>query len=149
MKCLNRWLALGLIVAVVPFCGCQKEKEAKAEAEHPATVDHIDGSEISRVTLSEGAMKRLDIQTAAVTEEKSPRGDAPQMAVQYAALIYDPKGNTWVYTSPEPRVFVREPIEVDFIQDGLAFLANGPKVGTNVAVVGVSELYGTEFTVGH
>ncbi len=149
MKRLNLWIVLGLIAVVPELAGCQKHSTAKAEHEHPSKVEHIDGSDISRVTLTEAAMKRLDVQTGAVTEEKSPRTESTQKAVPYGALIYDPKGNTWVYTNPQARVFVREKIDVDFIQGDLAYLSNGPATGTNVATVGVAELYGTEFEVGH
>jgi hypothetical protein len=149
MNRLNCWFVVGLMAAVPQIVGCQEASVAKAEVELPATVEHIEGSEISRVTLSDSAMKRLDVQTGKVTEEKSPRSNATQKAVPYSSLIYDPQGMTWIYTSPGPRVFVRAPIEVDFIQGDLAYLTSGPEPGTDVATVGVAELYGTEFTVGH
>ena len=139
----------GLVATVLLTAGCNKPSVVEAEQIHPAAVERIDGSAISRVTLSEDAMQRLDIQTAEVTEPKSPRKDATQKAVPYSALIYDPQGNSWVYTSPDARVFVRAPIDVDYIQGDLVFLKDGPKLGTAIATVGVAELYGTEFTVGH
>ena len=145
----NRWFVVGLGAVIPPLSGCQKQSTAQVKHEHPATVDRADASGISRVTLSEDAMQRLAIHTDAVTEEKSPRKDAIQKAVPYSALIYDPQGKTWVYTSPQPRVFVRAAIDVDYIQGGLVYLLSGPETGTRVATVGVAELYGTEFTVGH
>lgn len=149
MSSINPWAVFGLFAAVPLVCGCQKQPDLHPTHEHPATVEHVEGSEVSRVTLSEKAMQRLDVQTGMVTEETSPRTEAAQTAVPHSAIIYDPNGNTWVYTSPEPRVFVREQIDVDYIQGGLAYLSNGPMPGTNIATVGVAELYGTEFTVGH
>jgi len=142
-------IAAGLVGTTVLTAGCNKPSVAQAEQIHPASVEKIDGSAISRVTLVEDAMQRLDIQTGAVTEAKSPRKDATQKAVPYAALIYDSQGNSWVYTNPTARVFVRAPIDVDFIQDDMVYLKDGPEPGTPVATVGVAELYGTEFTVGH
>ena len=139
----------GMVATVLLTAGCNKPSVAQAEQIHPASVEKIDGSAISRVTLSEDAMQRLDIQTGAVNEQKSPRKGATQKAVPYSALIYDSQGNSWVYTSPDARVFVRAPVDVDFIQDGMVFLKDGPAIGTSVATVGVAELYGTEFTVGH
>ena len=149
MNCLNRWLVAGLVAAVPLLVGCETQSSAKTEPEHPATVEHQEGSEISKLTLTDQAMKRLDIRTGTVSEEKSPRSEQTQKAVPYSSLIYDPEGKTWIYTSPQPRVFVRAPIEVDFIQGDLAYLSNGPEPGTSIATVGVAELYGTEFTVGH
>jgi hypothetical protein len=149
MNCLNRWLTLGLLAAVPVVAGCDEQAAATAKHEPPATVEKTDTAGISRVTLTPHAMQRLDIKTAATTQEKSPRSQAMQTAIPYSALLYDTQGNTWVYTSPKPNVFVRAPIDVDFIQNDVAYLKSGPEPGTNVASVGVAELYGTEFTVGH
>jgi hypothetical protein len=99
--------------------------------------------------MTEPAMKRLDIRTGAVTEEKSPRSGQTQKAVPYSSLIYDPQGKTWIYTSPQERVFIREEVEVDVIEGDFVYLSKGPEVGTAVATVGVAEIYGTEFQVGH
>jgi hypothetical protein len=139
----------GMAATMLLTAGCNKPSLAQVEQIHPASVDKIAGSAISRVTLVEDAMQRLDIQTGAVTEAKSPRTGATQKAVPYAALIYDPQGNSWVYTSPNARVFVRAPIDVDYIQDDMVYLKDGPAPGTTIVTVGVAELYGTEFTVGH
>jgi hypothetical protein len=67
-----------------------------------------------------------------------------QKIVPYAAVIYDVKGATWVYTNPEPLAFVRQSISVDYIKGDLAFLTEGPSAGTNVVTVGGAELYGAE-----
>lgn len=69
--------------------------------------------------------------------------------VPYSALIYDPNGDTWVYTSPTPRTFIRYEVEVDYIEGNMAVLDEGPPTGTVIATVGVAELYGAEFKVGH
>jgi len=68
--------------------------------------------------------------------------------IPYAALIYDLTGETWVYTSPEPLTFVRQPITVDYIDGDKAVLVDGPAAGTLVATVGVAELYGIDTGVG-
>jgi hypothetical protein len=148
MNRLNLWAAVGLIATMPLLTGCQHEA-AQAHTEHPATVEHIEGSEISKVTLMEPAMKRLDVQTGKVSEQKSPRTEKTQKTVPYSALIYDTTGATWIFTSPEDRVFVRAQVDVDFIDGDTAYLNGGPETGTNVATVGVAELYGTEFAVGH
>jgi hypothetical protein len=69
--------------------------------------------------------------------------------VPYSALIYDPQGQTWVYTSPAPRTFVRHKVEVDYIEGDMVYLKDGPPAGTVIASVAVAELYGTESGVGH
>jgi biotin carboxyl carrier protein len=67
-----------------------------------------------------------------------------QRVIPYAAVIYDAEGNTWVYTNPEPLVFVRQPIVIDFIEGDRAVLVEGLAVGTSVVIVGASELLGAE-----
>ena len=69
--------------------------------------------------------------------------------IPYAAVVYDAKGAGWVYTNPEPLVFVRHRISVDFIQGDQAVLLEGPPTGTQVVTVGVIQLYGSEFFVSH
>jgi hypothetical protein len=71
-------------------------------------------------------------------------GNMPRKVVPYAALLYGVNGETWVYTNPEPLVFVRQPIVVDHIEDDLAILSEGPEVGTAVVTVGAAELFGAE-----
>jgi hypothetical protein len=71
-----------------------------------------------------------------------------QKVIPYSAVIYDLTGDTWVYTSPEPLTYVREPISVDYIEGDVAVLADGPPVGTLIATVGVAELYGVDTGVG-
>lgn len=68
-----------------------------------------------------------------------------QKVVPYAAVLYDVDGGTWVYVKePDALAFTRESILVDYIEDDLAFLLEGPSSGTEVVTVGGSELYGAE-----
>jgi hypothetical protein len=69
--------------------------------------------------------------------------------VPYVAVIYNAEGDTFVYTSPKPLVYEREKIEVDRIEGDRALLSKGPRSGTDVVTVGATEVYGTEFEVGH
>jgi multidrug efflux pump subunit AcrA (membrane-fusion protein) len=94
------------------------------------------------VTLTEDAARRLDIQTAAIRE--SMVNGRLRTVLPYAAVMYDTEGGTWVYTSPEALVFLRNRIEVDFINGDLAVLSSGPSSGTSVVTVGATELYGSE-----
>lgn len=68
--------------------------------------------------------------------------------VPYASVIYDLQGDTWTYISPEPLVFVRHRITVDYIDGDLAVLLDGPPAGTAVVTVGAAELFGAELGVG-
>ena len=99
------------------------------------------------MVLTERAAQRLGIETAPVTQ--STNKGAARLAVPYGAVLYDADGATWAYTSPQPLTFVRHPITIETIQGDVALLTEGPPAGTQVVTVGVAELFGTEFQVGH
>ena len=71
-----------------------------------------------------------------------------RQVIPYGAVLYDLSGESWVYTNPEPLVFVRAPIEIDYVEADLAILASGPPIGTAIVTTGSAELYGAEFGVG-
>lgn len=154
---MNQWAAAALCVAIVPLTGCQQQ-QATYEMIKPATVEEIEDSKVKKLTLTERAMERLDVQLSEVSEQKGPRKESPQLAVPYGALIYDPDGTEWVYTSPEPRVFIRSKVKVDYIagdvdlsfesynraKDMVVYLKEGPDVGTKVVSIATLEIYGEE-----
>jgi hypothetical protein len=144
----DRLMIAALVTSVLLLAACQQPQAAK-HAEHPAEVKKIEGTELSRLTLSEKAMQRIDIKTDRVREQRVSRSAAVRKVVPYSSLIYDPQGRTWIYTCPQPRTFVRHKIEVEYIEGDTAVLKEGPPAGTIVASVGVAELYGAEFKVGH
>ena len=143
-----RLIVAVLIFAGLPFAACTRESEVQEKVQ-PAHVVHIAGTDLSNLTLTPKAMERIDIQTAFVREARVSRSSEPRKVVPYAAVLYDAAGRTWVYTRPEPRSFVRHEITVDYIEGSLAVLSAGPPVGTEVVTVGGTELFGTEFEVGH
>jgi hypothetical protein len=148
MKHVNRWMifVLLLIVASFQIAACSPgSAEAEVEPE-PAIVEAVAGTDFNRVTLTERAAQRLGIETAPIIEQQI--NGAREMVVPYAAVIYGLHGETWVYTSPGPLAFMRQPITIDYIEDDMAVLVDGPPVGTFVATVGVAELYGTDTGVG-
>jgi hypothetical protein len=142
MQITTHWSFAAVLALGVALAGCNNARPID-HGEPPAHVEHLDGSELSLVTLTERAIERLDLKVTKVGEE------AGRAFVPYSSLIYDPQGHTWVYVSPKPRTFVRSEVEVERIDGDRAFLSSGPSVGTQVASVGVAELYGTEFEVGH
>ncbi len=148
MKHANRWLAAAVSVGCMQLAACERAAHS-ALHDAPAKVEKLEGAETSRVTLTAKAVERLDLRTVEVREQKMSRSATPRRVVPYSALIYDAQGTTWVYTSPQPMTFVRHKVEVDYIEGLTAVLRDGPAAGTLVASVGVAELYGTEFAVGH
>jgi hypothetical protein len=135
----------GVLVLALSLAAC-KESPAEEEAAGSdlATVEPVEGSDVARVTLTEEAAERIDVQTAAV---ERGTGSAA-LSIPYAAVLYDPNGDTWTYTSPETLVFVRAPIDVIRIDGDHALLSTGPDPGTEVVTVGAAELLGTEYEVG-
>ena len=106
-------------------------------------VEPIEGSEYSRVILTEKAVERLDIQTAKV----STMDGSQNKVIPYAAVMYGLEGETWAYTNPEAQVYIRQSIVIDHIDGDMAILTDGPDVDTPVVVVGASLLYGAEVGV--
>jgi hypothetical protein len=138
-------VATMLVLAVaLPAC---KESTAEEEAggSDIATVEPIEGSDVAQVTLSEEAAQRIDVRTSPV---EAATGGHVKLTIPYAAVLYDPAGDTWTYTRPDALVFVRAPIDVIRIDGDRALLSDGPSPGTEVVTVGAAELLGTEYEVG-
>jgi hypothetical protein len=150
MRYVNRVLIAGVVIAALPLTGCSKKQSAHKKVE-PATIEHGKDNQITRITLVEQAVKRLGVKTEPIKEGRiqGQENAKPRPFVPDSALMYAANGDTYVYTSPAPRTFVRHPVDVDYIQSGLAILKKGPPPGTLVVTVGATELFGTEFGVGH
>ena len=132
MKHFNRLAIVVLIVAsLLSACGPKTETVEKVS---PSMLEPIEGTDLSRVILTEKAAERIGVQTV----------QASGLEVPYAAMIWDTEGNTWVYTNPEPLTFVRAAIVIDHIEGDTAFLAEELDSAITVVTVGVAEIYGTE-----
>jgi hypothetical protein len=137
----NRWMVLASLALCLQLQGCKEIPEDVDEAK-AAIVEHLDGAEPARVTLTEQAARRLDIQTAPIRNAEVD--GSPRTLIPYAAIMYDTHGDTWTYTNPKPFTYVRHPIVVDHITGEVGILTSGPPSGTEVVVVGAAELYGSE-----
>jgi ABC-type oligopeptide transport system substrate-binding subunit len=136
-----RRLALaGLVVATaaLPVAGCTEVETETATGYEPSTLEPVKGNkDVQRVTFTEEGARRVDLQTASVRRNVVP----------YAALIYDPEGKTYVYTSPKPLEYLRKEVKVDRIEGDRVLVSRGPPAGTEVVTVGAAEVYGTELEV--
>ncbi len=143
---------------IVSLClgGCTSsgpDHSASSDAE-PVRVRAIAGTDLNRVVLSESAVRNLGIRTDQVRRARAAsRGSTRTPAtgatfIPMTAVVYDPQGSPWAYTTPAARTFVRVPIVIDHIVGGAAYLRSGPTAGTAVVTVGASELLGTEYGVG-
>jgi len=137
----RRWMVGSLLLCGLLLPACAHVPEEEEALNEPATLEAIDGSDVSRITLTERAVERVDIQATPVVDARSGT------AIPYAAVFYTSDGQTWTYTNPEPLTFVRVPIVVDHIRGDRAFLTDGPPPGMAVVTQGATELYGTETDV--
>ena len=85
----------------------------------------------------------MSLQTAPIRE------NGQEMVIPYDAVIYGADGNTYAYTAPEPRTFVRQEISIDHVDGESAMISDGPPAGTEVVSVGAAIVYGSEFEVAH
>jgi hypothetical protein len=135
---------LGIVVAVAAIAslaGCAEIESVTAEPYEPAHLESTGPDQPKRVILTEEAVQRIELQTTQVRLED---GD---LEVDHTALVYDQKGESWVFTVVGPLTYERAPIEIKEIDDELMILASGPPPGTQVVTVGAIELWGTELEV--
>ena len=111
----------------------------------PAQVEEVE-ADLWRIELTERAAERTGLATVEVRTENIDGFD--RTVVPYSSIIYHFEGTTWAYTNPEPLVYLRAPVDIDFITGDLAVLNDGPDIGTTIVSVGAAELYGVEFGIG-
>lgn len=141
---LNVLVVLVFSALLLTACGGGQVSVTEEKVE-PSKVEPIEGSEYSRLILTEKAVERLDIQTTTVSMQEM--NGSQYKVIPYAAVMYGLEGETWAYTNPEALVYIRESIMIDHIDGDLALLTEGPEVGTTVVTVGASMLYGAEVGV--
>jgi hypothetical protein len=134
----RRALAAGVVVLALTLTGCSEVETPATDDYHPATVESVDPSLPPAVKFTDEAAKRVELLTSTVTGKKG------NLIVDYAALIYDKKGLTWVYSVTAPLTFMRVAVEVKRIEGNKAILAKGPKPRTKVVTQGATEVYGAE-----
>lgn len=139
-----RVAAAGVLAALLlTSCAGAVESAPHEVKDPPSSIETIDGSDLVRVTLTERAAERIDLQTTTVGQAGAG------LVVPSAAVFVDTDGAWWVYTNPEPLVFVRHEIGLETQDSGHAFLSSGPPVGTEIVTVGVAELSGAEADISH
>lgn len=133
MKNIYHLLIIVLLTAfLLSACGAQVPVTGEKIA--PSELEPIEGTDLSRVILTEKAAERIGVQTVPASERVVP----------YSAVIYDIEGNTWIYTNPAPLTFVRAPIVIDRIEGDQAFLSEALGSDDPIVTVGVIEIYGAE-----
>jgi hypothetical protein len=131
-----------LAVAGLSLSACTEVETETAAGYEPATLESVKGrDDLKRVTVTAEGAKRIGLKTAKVGRSEG------QKAVPYAALIYDPEGDTYVYMRSGPLSFLREEVDVRRVDGNRALLSRGPSAGTTVVTVGAAEIYGAELEI--
>lgn len=138
------FLTVIAIVAALPaLAGCRAAATEPVALAEPAHVEHVEGSDVAAVTLTPRAAERLGVETVPA------RASGSGVVIPYSAVLYAADGTTWAYIQDGDLRYVRHPIAIETIEGDDAMLVSGPPVGTAVVSVGATELFGTEFEVGH
>jgi hypothetical protein len=140
-------MAACLVFAGLALAGCESVAQAQSsQSGAPAHVQAVPGSDLSQVTLSADAAKRIALRTRPITA--APAGSAiGRSEIPLVAVLYDKDGKTWAYTQVRPLTFVRAAVGIAHIDGETATLDSGPAVGTLVVTVGGAELLGAEYGV--
>ena len=141
----HRGWAVVLLAVTLGLTGCASSRAASTDAD-PVRLQAVAGTNLHRVILTRQASENLGIMTEEVREATS--GTATRTLVPLTAVVYDPQGTPWVYTTPSALTFVRTRIVIDHTTVRSAYLTSSPPAGTAVVTVGASELLGAEYGVG-
>jgi hypothetical protein len=138
------------IVFVIPLTRSESTKRLRAKL-----MDEQPETGASGLPLAYYLVDQQDPKTALQVGQRvqvkipQPGSGTPKKVVPYSAVIYDSRGDTWVYVNPEPLVFVRQRIDVEYVQDDVAVLNDGPANGMQVVSAGAVELHGIEQKFGN
>jgi hypothetical protein len=130
------------VIAALALSACAEVPSNLVESQ-PFKLEAIKGTDIQQVTLTKQTAEKIDVRTARVS------GSARRLVVPHAALIYNPDGNSFVYTQPRPLTYVRAQVKVDRVTDDDVVLLAGPPAGTEVVTIGAAELLATEYEIGN
>lgn len=154
----RRYRAAALLLVAALSLGAAACSAAEGPGEGEVTGDAVklepvEGTELSKVILSQRAAERLGIQTDHIRLAPAARARnggpvTTRKVIAHAAVLYDENGDTWTFTSPAPLTFLRRPIDIDYVDGGSVVLRDGPPAGTTVVTVGGAELLGAELGVG-
>jgi hypothetical protein len=153
MRHASRWAAALLLVGGAALSGCSGSAAgAPAPAsEQPAAVESVPGTDAKKVVLTERATTRLGIRTETVSlvpTTGTAGGTEIRTTVPYSALIYDTKGDTWVFEEVAARSYLRKKIAVEVVDGETVVTRRGPALTAKVVTVGAAMLYGTELGTG-
>jgi hypothetical protein len=133
---LKRLAVIAAILAACTVAGCGG---GGATTVPPASrIEALPGSSAGKIVLSATGAQRIGIETAPASRAGA------SILIPYSALVYDPSGNAYVFTSIAPLTYTEVPVTVDHIDGNEAYLTKGPTRGAQVVTVGAEELLGVQ-----
>ena len=139
------WRGLGGVVLLgalgIGLLGCTDSSGNASSRARNVELEQVraaNGVRVQRLTLTPLAVHKLGVRTAGVQDEGGTK------VVPYGAIVYDNRGDAWVYVTSKPRTYERSPVTVASIDGETARLSTGPDTGTDVVSVGAAELFGAE-----
>jgi hypothetical protein len=141
LKAQSKAAAAALVtLAVTVLAACS----APASARHvpAARMERVAPDKAPSVVLSPVGAQRLGLQAVTVRRAGS------LTMIPYAALLYQPDGQTVVYTVTGPLTYTRQAVAVSKIEANRVYLSRGPAPGRRVVTTGAEELLGVQDGVG-
>jgi multidrug efflux pump subunit AcrB len=136
---------LGPVAAVLSVCvlaGCGPPAVAVPLMPPPARMELAGPGKVPTVVLTPLGAQRIGIETGPATRQGT------QVAVPYSALLYEPNGQTAVYTKTSAFGYTRQFVTVRRIDGNQVVLSGGLAAGAVVVTQGAEELLGVQNGVG-
>jgi hypothetical protein len=143
----HRWLPSAALALTV-LGGCATVHTTAAKPKDQFVLEKPESGDAARLILEPGVAERLQFKLQPVAVLGAAGASVGPRALPYPALLYKPDGSTFVYTNPEPNVYVHQAVKVDRLDREVAVITEGPDPGTPVVTDGAAELMGMEFGVG-
>ena len=130
------------VAATAGLAGCASSASSAAQSPTSKLVT-LPGTMTPSVVLTPLGAQRIGLETASVSA-----GPGGAVTFPYAALLYEPNGQTAVYVSAGTLTYTRHFVKVDAINGGQVTVASGVTLGERVVTNGAEELLGVQNSVG-
>ena len=135
-------LAAAAVAAAAGLAGCASPASSTPQSPTSKPVT-LPGTATPSVVLTPLGAQRIGLETAPVSA--GPGGAA---TFPYAALLYEPNGQTAVYVPAGTLTYARHFVQVDAINGGQVTVTSGVSPGERVVTNGAEELLGVQNGVG-
>jgi multidrug efflux pump subunit AcrB len=130
------------VVALSVLSGCGPATSAAPVMLPPARMELVGPGKIPSVALTPLGAQRIGIEAEPVTRQGTG------VVIPYSALLYEPNGQTAVYTKTSALVYTRQFVTVASINGDRVVLSGGLSPSAVVVVQGAEELLGVQNGVG-